>query len=147
MPKLLASIIAFPVSFFVSKLLQSLQAIPVFRGSRDIITTIIQSISALMNGESLLICPDINYTDTGSEMGEMYDGFLNLDKYYMKKTKQHIAFVPLLISKSTHRIYVGEEIYFKDNINFKKEKGEVFQRLKQEFSYLEEFSRDNKSVV
>lgn len=147
MSKLLASIIAFPVSFLVSGLLQSLQVIPVYRGSRDIIKTIKQSVSALIDGESLLICPDIDYTDTSSEMGKMYDGYLNLDKYYFQKTNQHIAFIPLHISKSKHCIYVGDEIFPNDNINFKKEKEELHLRLKEEFSRLERLGGVNESAA
>ena len=92
---------------------------------------------ALSEGENLLICPDIDYTDTSSSMGEMYHGFLNLEKYYFKKTGSHLAFVPVHISKRRHCIYMGEAICFKTENDFKQEKIKVYDRLKEEFLRLE----------
>lgn len=137
MPKVLAAAITFPLSFFVSGLMSSMQAIPVYRRSRDIVKTFKQSILTLMSGQSLLICPDIDYKDTSSNVGEMYDGFLDLEKYYMKQTGNHLAFIPLHISKHRKIIYVGQAVYFKTEENFNKEKSKTYDLLKQEFSRLE----------
>ena len=142
MPKLLAICIAFPLSFGVSKLLQSSRSIPVFRGSKDIAKTIRSSVSALIDGESLLICPDVDYSDKSFNMGDMHDGFLNLEKYYWKETGYHLAFIPLCISKCKHRIYVQEAVYFQGKTDFKQEKAKVSQRLKQELSNLEKQDRE-----
>lgn len=137
MPKLLAAVIIFPLSFFISGLMQGMQAIPVFRSSKAIIKTFKQSISILIHGQSLLISPDIDYTDTNLNMGEMYNGFLDLERYYMQQTGKHLNFVPLLISKRKHCIYVGDAVCFNTTDDFKQEKVKVYERLKQEFSRLE----------
>jgi len=137
-PKLIAAVIVFPLSFCVPALMSLIQAIPVFRNSKSIVKTFKQSIAALTHGQSLLICPDIDYADTSSNMGEMYSGFLQLEKYYMKQTGKHLAFIPLHISKCKHCIYVGEPIYFNNEEHFKQEKEKAYNRLKQEFSRLEE---------
>lgn len=136
-PKIIAAIIAFPLSYFITGLMKIIQAIPVFRGSKDILKTFNQSISALIKGQSLLICPDIDYTDTSSSIGELYLGFLSLEKYYMKQTNKHLAFVPLQISKDKHCIYVGESIYFNECIDFKEERAKVYETIKNEFLRLE----------
>ena len=136
MPKVIAAVIAFPLSFCVSGLMHWIRAIPVFRGSKAIVKTFRQSISALTEGQSLLICPDIEYTDTGSSMNEMYHGFLDLEKNYRKQTNRHLAFVPLHISESKHCIHIGEAIYFNTVDDIRSEKIRVFDRLKQEFSCL-----------
>jgi hypothetical protein len=134
MPKILAAIIAFPLSFCVAGLMPSIRAIPVFRGSKSIIKTIRLSISALAEGESLLICPDIDYKDKGSDMGEMYKGFLELEKFYFKQTGKHLAFIPLQISKSKHCIYEGKAIYFNGTEDFKIEKDKVYNELRQKIT-------------
>lgn len=113
-----------------------MRAIPVYRSSKAIIKTFRQSISTLIDGESLLISPDVDYTDTGSDIGEIYKGFLNLEKYYMEQTGRHLAFIPLYISKRKHCIYRGEAIYFNSNEGFKQEKIKVYDRLRQEYSLL-----------
>jgi 1-acyl-sn-glycerol-3-phosphate acyltransferase len=137
LPKLLSAVIIFPVSLFVSRLMKSMRAIPVFRNSKSIVKTFRQSILALSQGQSLLICPSIDYTDTDSNIGEIYKGFLDLEKYYIKKNGNHLAFVPLHISKLKHCIYVGKAVYFTTEDEFKNEKANVYYRLKQEFSLLE----------
>jgi 1-acyl-sn-glycerol-3-phosphate acyltransferase len=136
-PKVFSAIILFPFSFFVSTLMQSMRAIPVYRGSKTIVKTFKESISALTHGDSLLISPSIDYTDTNSSMGDMYKGFLDLEKYYMKQTGSHLAFVPLHISKGKRCIYVGEAVYFNGENDYNKEKVNVYIRLRKEFLRLE----------
>lgn len=136
LPKALAAVIVFPVSFFVSGLMKVIRAIPVFRGSKSIVKTFRQSIAALTQGQSLLISPDVDYTETDSNMGEMYNGFLDLEKYYLKQTGNHLAFVPLHISKREHCLYEGEAVYFNTEDDFKQEKVKVYDRLLEEFTRL-----------
>lgn len=142
MPKFFAPVLAFPVSFFVSGLLKGIRAIPVYRGKREIIKTFEQSINALAIGESLLISPDINYTDTGSDIGEMYEGFLNIDRLFYKKTKAHVAFIPLHISKVNRSIYIGRSIYFRDSVNYREEKSIVLEKIKAEFLLTEKLTKE-----
>lgn len=136
-PKGLAAIIAYPLSFGISGIMQGMGAIPVFRGSRAIVKTLQQSLTALINGENLLISPDIDYTNPSPYMGEMYDGFLDLERYYLKRTGHHLAFIPLFISKREHCIYEGKAVYYNTGDDFISEKANVYDRLKQEFSRLE----------
>lgn len=137
LPKIFSAIITFPLSFFVSAVMHSMRAIPVFRGSKNIVKTFRESIAALTHGESLLISPTIDYTDTSLSIGEMYKGFLDLEKYYMRQTGKHLAFVPLYIDKATHCIYEGEAVYFDTEDDYNQEKVNVYKRLKKEFLRLE----------
>lgn len=136
----LAACLAFPLSFCVSGIMRVIRAIPVFRGSRAIVQTFKQSITALINGENLLICPDIDYANKSFHIGEMHDGFLDLERYYFKRMGRHLSYVPLVISKEDQCIYVGNSIYFREEDDFKVEKAKVYERLKQEFSRLEKFN-------
>jgi hypothetical protein len=136
MPKAIAAVCAYPLSYFVSAVMKSMRSIAVFRDSKAIVTTFMQSIDALTDGESLLISPDIDYDSTDPEMGEMYQGFLDLEKFYWKQTGQHLAFIPLFISEKKRYIFAGEPIYFQKESEFKREKADAYSRLKQEFSRL-----------
>lgn len=137
LPKPLAAILAYPVSFYIAALMRSMETIPVHRGTREVVTTIRESVRTLAGGRSLLISPDIEYTDTGSAMGEMYDGFLDLEKYYLKRTGRHLAFVPLRIDRSGRRIRVGEPVRFTGAGEFRHDKRVAYERLKREFARLE----------
>lgn len=134
-PKIVAYIIVWPISFLLPLLMKLINAIPVYR-SRKAVTTFRESLSALTTGQSLLICPDINYKDTGSNIGEIYSGFLNLEKYYYKKTSQHLAFIPLYIDHAKRLIVQGDTILFPDEGNFEEKKSLIAEKLKQEINKL-----------
>jgi len=136
-PKFLAAIFTFPISFLVSAIMQGMEAIPVYRGSREILKTYSESIKALTHGQNILISPSVDYTNPSPNMAEMYKGFLNLEKYYVKKTGSHLPFVPVHINKSKRTIFVGKPIYFSSEEGYKQEKEKAFIRLKNEFSRLE----------
>ncbi len=118
----IAACIAKPVSYYISRLIRSMGAIPVYRGTRQVLDTIEASEAALLRGESLLLFPDVDYTNSSGEMGKMYQGFLHLEKYYYKSTGKHIPFVPLYVSKKTRRIVTGNAIRFGRQEDFKQEK-------------------------
>ncbi len=131
-PKIIAAIIAFPISLFVSGLMHIMSALPVYRGSRDIVKTFNASVLALENGQNILICPDIDYSDSGSEMGEMYKGFLHIERKYAKKTGNHVPFVPIRIDKRKRLICIGDAIYFDEKYDFRQGKAEVYIQLKSQ---------------
>ena len=137
LPKALAAVIVFPISLFVPMLMRSIRAIPVSRGSKDVINTFRHSIATLTSGESLLISPDINYSDKDLHIGEMYQGFLDLEKFYKRRTGKPLAFVPMHICSRKRIIYVGEAIYFDTDEDFRSEKAKVYQQIKTEFLRLE----------
>jgi hypothetical protein len=133
----LAAIISFPISFFVPALMRSTNVIPVYRQPRETIKTFRQSLEALAAGENLLISPDVDYASTSDETGEVYDGFLSLEKHYYRTAKEHISFIPLHIDVKERRILIGSEIIFREDINFREAKSEAAQRLRAEMDRLE----------
>lgn len=137
LPKILAAIIVWPISFYISRLMRSMEAIPVYR-SRKAVLTFKQSITALTNSQSILICPNIEYTDTSDNIGEIYSGFLNLEKYYYKQTGQHLAFVPLYLNHGKRMIIQGNAVFFPGEEAFEKEKAQMAEHLRQEINSLAE---------
>jgi len=134
--KYLAKSIAYPISFFIPKLLHSGKGIPVHRGSRKILKTLKMSVDALINGDNIAIFPDIDYHDSSSEVKDMYEGFLYLEKYYYEITGEHICFVPLYVSKKQRKIITGKNIYFRDDIKFAEERKIVLQKIQDNLNQL-----------
>jgi hypothetical protein len=100
-------------------LLKSAGAIPVYRNAMKIYTTFKLSVEALKKGESILIFPDIEYTKTEGDTGALYDGFVILERMYLKETGKHLPFVPLHLSFEKNSMFVGEPVMFEDGIPFK----------------------------
>ena len=75
--------------------MRSMGAIPVHRGTARIGTTFKESVAALQAGDSILIFPDVDYTDGSEGIGEIYDGFLLLERFWRKASARPLRFVPL----------------------------------------------------
>jgi 1-acyl-sn-glycerol-3-phosphate acyltransferase len=136
--KQLAKFFAFPLSYTITKFLNSGRGIPVYRGSRKILHTFQLSVAALCKGESIVIFPDIDYSDTSSRTKDMYDGFLYLEKYFFKATGNHVGFVPLYVSKNKKMIIAETEICFRDGMDFNTERNTVYKRIQDSLNYLAE---------
>ncbi len=128
--KLAAAIVA-PL---VTLLLKSGGAIPVFRGRRTIFDTIQLSVDALCRGESLLISPDVDYTDGAPEVKEIYLGFLNLEKYYHRKTGEHVIFIPLYCHQGRRTVHIGKAVSFRDGVPFGEERQKVAEEIKDQLN-------------
>lgn len=129
MPRALATPAAWLLSRIVPGIMHSFAAIPVHRDSRNILDTFKQSHSALLKGESLIICPDVNYDSSSEQMGEIYTGFFHLEKMYFKATGKHLAFVPVSYNKTRHVTTLGQPVTFNDNIPYNEQKGLIATTL------------------
>ncbi|MED3662196.1 glycerol acyltransferase [Ureibacillus sp. FSL K6-8385] len=118
MNRTIAKICAYPLSFFIAHLLKSGKGIPVYRGSKKIFNTFRLTVEALKRGESVVIYPTVDYTDTSNETKDMHEGYLFIEKYYFRETAQHVRFVPLYVSKNKRLIISGEPVTFHDDEDF-----------------------------
>ena len=136
MPGPLAFVCAKLVSGAVSGIVRGCGAIPVHRGSRDIVETMRLSQQALERGENIILCPDVDYASSAAEIGAVYEGFLHLEKAYYRATGRHLAFVPVGLHAPTKRVRMGEAIRFDDSVPFARQKAQVALRLRQAITAL-----------
>lgn len=129
MPGPLAALLAWATSGYASALVRSVGAIPVYRGSVRIKETFRQTVAALQAGDSVAVFPDVDYTDASDGMGEMYDGFLLIDRFWRKASEEALAFVPLRMDTSARRIISGRAAYFDRTADRKQETVRVREAL------------------
>ncbi|MBQ3181943.1 MAG: glycerol acyltransferase [Clostridia bacterium] len=130
MPKILAAPLAFIISLGVPMVMHSFSAIPVNRSSRDILKTFQLSQKALIKGENLIISPDVDYDDDSRSMGDIYTGFLHLEKNYFKETKKHLSFVPMSYNTKERTLFIGKAIQFDDKTPYNTQKEQVAKKIK-----------------
>ncbi|HJB23563.1 MAG TPA: hypothetical protein H9946_05370 [Candidatus Jeotgalibaca pullicola] len=135
-PHLVSKIIAYPTALFVAALTKSGKGIPVYRQSRSIVVTMKQTVDALENGESILLFPDISYDDPSAQVKEIYEGFLYIEKYYYRKTGEHIPFVPMIAEKKEKEIRIGTPILFSGKEAFFLEKQKIAKEIQQKLNEL-----------
>lgn len=135
-PTILAKMIAFPASYLVQWLTNSGRMIPVYRQSRKIIQTMKISQEALLEGDHILIFPDVDYSSNSTETSDIYEGFLHLEKKYFKETGKHLTFVPILSDKENKCVRVGRRIHFKGDRGFIEERKTIANSIREELKQL-----------
>ena len=128
-PRPLAWTISRLLALVVPGIMHGIGAIPVYRNSRQIVETMASSRQALTNGESIMICPDTDYSSSTDETGTIYQGFLRLERDYYRQTGRHLPFVPVIVSKSGKTISMGDPVLFEDGRSFKEQQDEVAHKL------------------
>ena len=89
-----------------------------------------------MDGEDILIFPDVDYSSDSEETSDIYEGFLHLDKYYFRKTGEHLTFVPVFSDWESRRVHTGEALRFTGEKKFVVERKEVAKRIVEELNRL-----------
>ena len=113
-----------------------LLALLINSGTRD------KSALALAEGDSLLICPDLDYANHSPAIGELYTGFLHLEKKYYKACGRHLPFTPVYCSRNRRTVVVGQPLYFPDGAPFSHERDRMAQRIIDEINELGRQSGD-----
>lgn len=111
---------AWACSRVVPKVVRSLGAIPVYRHSAGALTTFKSSMKYLLNGESIVVYVDVDYTAKQDVVSEIYKGFFRLGEMYKKKTGESLRFVPLYINDKDRTINACDYVYcdnFKEQVN------------------------------
>lgn len=127
-PQFLAWPAAAALSCVVPAVLRSFGAIPVYRGLHKARGMMDETVAALLRGENILLCPDVDYDSSDDATGEIYKGFLQLEKLYHEKTGGHVRFVPVFCGHSKC-ILTGEPVCFADGASFRAQRDEVARQL------------------
>lgn len=135
-PEWLAKAVAYPASYYVSALMKSGRGIPVYRKSRKIINTFKETAEAMEKGEDILIFPDVDYSSDEDEVSDIYQGFLNIEKYYYRNTGRHVNFVPLLAVEDSRKIVNGPPVRFEEGIDFIDQRADKAKELQETMNQL-----------
>ncbi len=135
-PKAVASTLAFIVSGPIAACLRSTGSIPVWREQKKILKTFELSEKALLQGESVIVFPDILYDSESFSSGNMYTGYFHLVQRIKKKTGQIIPIVPVYCTHTTHRLVLGKPIFFRSDISFHQDMSRVNAEMCEEIDRL-----------
>lgn len=97
--------------------------IPVYRDTR-IITTFRQTIEKLQNGASVIIFPEHN-APYNEILCDFEDKFIDVARFYYKKTGLALAFVPLYVAPRRKEMILGEPIRFDPNAPIAQERERI----------------------
>jgi len=136
LPKWISNILAWLAGSFSSALMQSLGAIPVHRGAREIMKTFDLTLQSLKNGEVVGLFADIHYDDDSATVSEMYTGFVHIGRMYRKATGKDLPFYPVYTSTKKRTVLVGDAVMLDPKKPFAEEKQRVVRQLQQSLNQL-----------
>ena len=102
--------------------------VPVYHDTR-IITTFRESIKRLQEGNSLVIFPEHN-VKYNNVLYDFQDKFIDLARFYYKKTGKVLSFVPMYIAPKLKTVYLGQPIRFQPEAPIEQERQRICQALK-----------------
>lgn len=128
--KILSYIIA-PLSACV---FTNAHTIPVYHDAR-LISTYRQSITALKNGENVIIFPEC-LIEHNHIVYEFQDKFIDTAKFYYKRTGKTLSFVPMYLAPRLKTAYLGKPIVFDPDAPIEEERKRLCDYLMNEITEL-----------
>lgn len=110
---------------------------------RENIKTMQESVETLEKGTSIVIFPELSYTESG--VGEFQTGFEHLGKYYYQKTGKKISFYPVFISKQEKQMFIEKPIVFNPDNDPNEEKKNITYYLRN--TMLDSYIKSDCSAV
>lgn len=108
--------------------------VPVYHDTR-IITTFRESIRLLQEGNSMVIFPEHNQK-YNNIIYDFQDKFIDLARFYYKKTGQELSFVPMYLAPKLRKTYLGEPIRFNAGAPIAQERERICRCLMEQISAL-----------
>ena len=97
--------------------------VAVYHDSR-LISTFRESISLLEEGNSMVIFPE-HYTEHNNIIHDFQDKFIDLARFYYKKTGKELKFVPLYVAPALKTVYYGEPVSFRGGVPIAEERARI----------------------
>jgi hypothetical protein len=112
-------------------IMKDIGAIPVYQKSKKIAVTVMQSLSLLEQGKSLLVFAEDSTRRINDTMCEFCTGFIHVARLYYQRTRKAIQFLPVAVNRRIGAILIGSPIRFDSQKPFSVEK----KRLKAELEH------------
>lgn len=126
--KLLSYIIA-PLSVII---FNNASTIGVYHDER-IITTFRQTVTALKNGENVVIFPEhaVKYNDI---VYEFQSHFIDIARIYHKSTGKELAFTPMYVAPKLKKVFFGKSVAFNSDAPLEEERERICRYLMEEIT-------------
>ena len=105
----------------------SAHTIPVYHDAR-LISTLRTSIEKLREGDKVVIFPEC-YDPHNNIVYAFQDRFVDLARFYYKKTGQELAFVPMYLAPALKTVYFGEPVRFRHDAPMEEERRRICTAL------------------
>lgn len=124
------------ISFIIAPLsvviFRNARTIAVYKDGR-IISTFKSSVKKLQEGNNIIIFPEHDKINNNI-IYDFQEGFIDLAKFYYKKTGKELSFVPLYIAPKLKKMYLGKPIKFSAQTPIEEERRRICDYLMNEIT-------------
>ncbi|MFT4143508.1 MAG: hypothetical protein QM644_03550 [Mobilitalea sp.] len=113
-------------------LFNNASTIPVYRDSR-LISTFKQTIADLQENSSVIIFPE-HYEPHNHIVNDFQDKFVDIAKFYYKRTGKAISFVPMYVAPKLKKLFLGKPIIFNPETPIEEERRRICYYLMNEIT-------------
>ncbi len=127
-------LLSYPVAPIATYLFNSAEAIPVYKDAR-LLATVKNTIIRMEEGRDVLIFPECS-TPYNEIINEFQDKFIDVARFYYKKTKKEICFVPTYIAPTIKKIAFGKPVRYDHTLDPNEQRKKICDYLKSEITAL-----------
>ena len=113
-------------------LFNNARTVPVYHDTR-LITTFRRSIELLQEGRGIIIFPEKN-APFNNILYDFQDKFVDLARFYYRKTKKALCFVPVYNAPTLHRTLIGKPVRFDPTAPIEDERARICALMKAEIT-------------
>ena len=110
-------------------LMKGINAIPVYKKSRNMRKTIERSLLLLRERKALLIFPEIKGEPLIEGIERFDSGFIILAKRFYRRYGKRVTFVPAAVSRKARAISIGQPILFRPDVPYHEERDRIRNTL------------------
>lgn len=132
-------------AFFVRPMLEMQNAIKVYKASARARETFDDSVQALKDGDNVIIFPE-SPTKFSEYINDMYDGFVQLGKYYYEETGKELKFYPTYVGAHLKTINVGNPITYNPGLSPKENRQIIAEYIRDNIDKIARALPEHKPV-
>ncbi len=118
--------------------------IPVYHDTR-IVNTIRETMSRLQEGADIVIFPE-EHTPYNRIVNGFQDKFVDVGRFYYRKTRKKLAFVPAYVCPAFKRVYIGTPVRFDPDIPIEEERKRICLYIQEEITRMAQSLPPHKVV-
>ena len=110
-------------------LMKYLQAIPVYKRSRRINSSLSMSSAYLSDGMNLLVFPEVSDWELNDLICKFDTGFVHIAKLHFERKHEVVKFYPVAVNRATRMIRFGDPLSVDPGRSFVREKRRIVKEL------------------
>ena len=95
-----------------------------------VMTTFRETIRHLEEGDNIVVFPE-KAVENNNILCQFQEGFVDTARLYFRRTGKRLAFVPMYVAPSLHKLYLGAPVYYNEETPMEEERRRICAEMTQ----------------